>query len=187
MHWLFSLLMFLLPITALAENHYESHGQWQLLSLKAESRHVGSKVWQGKFTGLNGQLYDVSGFYQTNQPTFSARAIFTKTGRKQMNWLLPIALDGGYDAKLYQAEPLLSLGFGAAMAVAPQTMLSLRLDNALRLGGDISEQPCYDGFRRQYHCGTGLAWGDYRQIDSDRRDNFALPRLTFKYVTRFSF
>ncbi|MGB1464048.1 MAG: hypothetical protein ACPG8C_04620 [Parvibaculales bacterium] len=81
----------------------------------------------------------------------------------------------------------MGLGFGAAISLAPQTMLSLRLDNALRMGGDIREQPCYDGFRRQYHCGTGLAWLDYRNIDSLRRDNFALPTLQVKYVRRFSF
>ena len=57
-----------------------------------------------------------------------------------------IAVDAGYEAKLYQAAPLLSIGFGAAITLAPQSMLSMRIDNALRLGGTISEQPCYDGF-----------------------------------------
>ncbi len=185
MRWIFSLPFLLLLAASTAQA--ESPSAWQLLSLKAESRHAGSKVWQGKFTGLNGQIYDVSGFYQTKRPTFSARAIFTKTDGKKINWLLPITLDGGYQARLYQAEPLLGLGFGAAISLAPQTMLSLRLDNALRMGGDIREQPCYDGFRRQYHCGTGLAWLDYRNIDSLRRDNFALPTLQVKYVRRFSF
>jgi len=104
-----------------------------------------------------------------------------------VTWLLPIAFDAGYEAKLYQAAPLLSIGFGAAITLAPQSMLSLRIDNALRLGGTISEQPCYDGFRRQYHCGTGMAWVDYRQIDNDRRDGFAEPSLQVKYVERFSF
>ena len=104
-----------------------------------------------------------------------------------MNWLLPISVDAGYEAKLYQASPFLSVGFGAAMSLDTGAMVSLRLDNALRMGGDIREQPCYDGFRRQYHCGTGLAWLDYRQIDIDRRDDFAVPSLQVKYVERFSF
>ena len=63
MRWIFS-LPFLLLLTA-PTAQAESPSAWQLLSLKAESRHAGSKVWQGKFTGLNGQIYDVSGFYQT--------------------------------------------------------------------------------------------------------------------------
>jgi hypothetical protein len=188
------LLVFLFPATALAQSKSDasSKSEWQLLSLQAESRHAGSKVWQGRFTGLNGQIYDVSDFYQSNRPRFSARAIFSKTAQRRprqrsVTWLVPISVDAGYQAKLYQAAPLFSIGLGAAIALAPQSMVSLRIDNALRLGGTISEQPCYDGFRRQYHCGTGLAWVDYRQIDSDRRDSFALPTLKFKYVRRFSF
>jgi len=182
--------MFMLPATMLVESGDER--DWQLLSLKAESRHAASKVWPGKFTSLNGQSYNVQNFYQSNQPNFSARAIFKKTAlsnraNPQVTWLLPIAFDAGYEAKLYQAAPLLSIGFGAAITLAPQSMLSLRIDNALRLGGTISEQPCYDGFRRQYHCGTGMAWVDYRQIDNDRRDGFAEPSLQVKYVERFSF
>ena len=137
MRWIFSLPFLLLLAAPTAQA--ESPSAWQLLSLKAESRHAGSKVWQGKFTGLNGEIYDVSGFNQTKRPTFSARAIFTKTDGKKINWLLPITLDGGYQARLYQAEPLLGLRFGAAISLAPQTMLSLRLDNALRMGGDIRE------------------------------------------------
>ena len=115
MRWIFSLPILILLAAPTAQA--ESPSGWRLLSLKAESRHAGSKVWQGKFTGLNGQLYDVSGFYQTKKPTFSARAIFTRTDGKKMNWLLPISLDGGYQAQLYQAEPLLGLGFGARVAI----------------------------------------------------------------------
>ena len=182
--------MFMLPATMLVESGDER--DWQLLSLKAESRHAASKVWNGSFTALNGHHYDVSDFYQSKQPNFSLRAIFKKTtnrprSNRPVTWLLPIAIDAGYEAKLYQAAPLLSIGFGAAITLAPQSMLSMRIDNAVRLGGDIREQPCYDGFRRQYHCGTGLAWLDYRNIDSHRRDNFALPTLQVKYVRRFSF
>jgi len=193
MRWIIALLIIMHPAALRAgDTNAPEDGAWQLLSLKAESRHAGSKVWQGKFTGLNGQLYDVSDFYQSKRASFSARAIFSKAAQRPpsyrpLTWLLPIALDAGYQARLYQAAPHVSLGFGAAIAVAPQAMVSLRVDNVLRLGGTIKEQPCYDGFRRQYHCGTGLAWVDYRQIDSDRRDSFALPRLNFKYVKRFSF
>lgn len=190
MQWVFSFSLLLLLGAPPAQA--DSGSMWQLLSLKAESRHAGSKVWQGKFTGLNGRIYDVADFYQSSRPSFSAKAIFSKEAQanqhqKPLTWLLPISLDGGYQARLYQAEPLLSVGFGAAVTLAPQTMVSLRVDNALRLGGAVNEQPCYDGFRRQYHCGTGLAWRDYAQLDEDRRNAFSLPSVQVKYVRRFSF
>ena len=182
--------MFMLPATMLVES--SDKRDWQLFSLRAESRHAASKVWNGSFTGLNGQHFDVSDFYQSNQPNFSLRAIFKKTtnrprSNRPVTWLLPISVDAGYEAQLYQASPFLSVGFGAAVTLDTGAMVSLRLDNALRLGGKINEQPCFDSFKREFHCGTGLAWVDYRQIDIDRRDDFALPSLQVKYVERFSF
>lgn len=29
-----------------------------------------------------------------------------------------------------------------------------------QLGGKVRERPCHDGFRRAFHCGTGLPWTD---------------------------
>lgn len=160
---------------------------WQILSLSASSEHEGSHVWSGKFTALNGRDYDASAFYTSRHQTLSAKIILARPQQNRITWLMPIALDAGYEARLYQAKPLFGLGLGAAIALSGDAMVSLRAENLMRLGGTISEQPCYDGFRRQYHCGTGLAWLDYRNIDSRRRDNFALPTLQVKYVRRFSF
>lgn len=160
---------------------------WDMLSLTAASEHQGSDVWSGKFTGLNGRSYDASAFYRPNNQPFSAKAVLTRRGSAHVTWLLPIAADAGYQARLYQAEPLLSLGTGAAIRFARHAMLSIRLDNLVRLGGDVSEQPCYDGFRRQYHCGTGVAWRDYQNSDIDRRGSYGTPAVKIKLTHRFSF
>lgn len=191
-YFVFSVLVsFLVALSPTSAQDYEQprkdDSHWQLLSLRAATEHAGSKVWNGKFTGLNGRKYDVSAFYKSGAPVFSAKAVLARKGHGSISWLVPLSVDNGYRAQLYQAEPLFSLGFGAAMRLAPQSMLSVRVDNALRLGGAVSEQPCYDGFRRQYHCGSGLAWTDYRSIGEDRRNAFALPTLNVKYVKRFSF
>lgn len=160
---------------------------WQLLSLTAASEHNGSDVWSGKFTAINGRHYDASAFYApTNQP-FSAKLVLAKKTDRRLTWLLPLAADAGYQARLYQAEPLFALGGGAVLRLAGHSMVSLRIDNILRLGGALSEQPCYDGFRRQYHCGTGLAWRDYQASDIDRRGRFAVPQIKVKLTHRFSF
>ena len=166
--------------------------EWKLLSFQAGNQHSASMVWRGKFKGLNGQLYDASDFYQSSHSSFSARAILSKTVNlpgvpHPISWLLPISVDAGYEAKLYQAAPFVSFGLGAAAKLAPQTVLSLRMDNAFRMGGDINEQPCYDGFQRQYHCGTGFAWSDYQRLAKDRRAAFSLPTFQIEYIRRFSF
>jgi hypothetical protein len=160
---------------------------WQILSLSASSEHEGSHVWSGKFTALNGRDYDASAFYSPRNQTLSAKIIMARPQQNRVTWLMPIALDGGYEARLYQAKPLFSFGLGAAIALSGDAMVSLRAENLMRLGGTISEQPCYDGFRRQYHCGTGLAWTDYSRLDDKRHDTLALPLFKVKFIKRFSF
>ena len=170
------------------------HG-WHVLSLSAKSEHAGSHVWSGNFTARNQRNYDAARFYEPTNQLFSAKMIFAKaTNRpankhvtRQVTWLLPIALDAGYRAQHYQAAPLFSLGIGAAFALPEHAMVSIRAENMLRLGGGVSEQACYDGFRRQFHCGTGLAWTDFTRHGEDRRDAIALPAIKIKFMKRFSF
>lgn len=171
------------------------HNDWRILSLSAKSEHAGSKVWSGNFTAPNHRNYYASGFYAPANQPFSAKAVLAKAGNKPGNkpsdtrvtWLLPIALDAGYRARLYQAAPLFTLGMGAAIALPGRAMVSVRAENILRLGGGVSEQPCYDSFRRRFHCGTGMAWTDYTQHGEDRRAGIALPAVKIKFVKRFSF
>ena len=35
-------------------------------------------------------------------------------------------------------------------------------NNAFKIGGSIKEKPCYDKFDREFHCGTGQPWVDYK-------------------------
>ena len=108
-------------------------------------------------------------------------------GRKPVTWLLPVSLDGGYQAKLYQAEPLLSLGLGAIVKTSSNSLITLRINDAFKVGGDIKEQPCYDSFRRQYHCGSGLAWTDYIRVGNYSELDGNRHRLEFKIIQKFSF
>ncbi|MDG1007265.1 MAG: hypothetical protein P8P44_03505 [Alphaproteobacteria bacterium] len=41
-------------------------------------------------------------------------------------------------------------------------IIGLHVQDALKIGGDVTETPCHDGFRRSFHCGTGLPWRDAR-------------------------
>lgn len=181
------MMRFLILIAFLTSGLLSPASAWEMLSLTASSEHNGSDVWSGKFTGLNGRSYDASAFYRPSNQPFSAKTVLAQSGKGAVTWLLPLAADAGYEARLYHADPLLSLGGGAAVQLARHSMVSFRIDNIVRLGGRVSEQPCYDGFRRQYHCGTGLAWTDYRQSDLDRRGSYATPAVKIKLTHRFSF
>ena len=104
MRRLFSLLFLFLLAAPTAQAGNSS--AWQLLTLQAENRHAGN-VWQGYFLGLNGRQYNTSSFYKNWGFGFMENATFAKTanqpwGRKPVTWLLPVSLDGGYQAKLFR-------------------------------------------------------------------------------------
>ena len=166
---------------------------WQLLHLSASSQHQGSKVWRGRFHGLNGQLYNATQFYQSTRPQFSANGLLARSGQGALTWLVPLSVDAGYSAKLYQASPLASLGFGAALRLGAHSLVSFRVDNIIVVGGKVSEQPCFDSFRRRFHCGSGLAWTEFEATNSakDKSGGGAgqlnEPALHAKFIHKFSF
>ncbi len=171
-----------------------SHGfaqDWQLLQLSARSQHQGSKVWSGRFHGLNGKLYNATEFYQPTRPQFSASALLAYPSLGALTWLVPISVDAGYSAKLYQARPLASLGFGAAVRLGAHSLASFRVDNILVAGGKVSEQPCFDSFRRRFHCGSGLAWTEFATTHSATKKTgggagqLSEPALHAKFVHKF--
>lgn len=183
MRWLSFLLLLGLALNGTAAR---AEGV-SLVHLEISPYHAASKIWQGQFTGLNGRAFDTRQFYQSSRPEFSARSIWAKPVNRQLTLLLPISLDGGYKARLMQTKPLLSLGFGAAIGLGAQTMLSMRAENILRLGGQTKEQPCRDAYRRDFHCGSGMAWTDYEKSPIDRRGALNAPGFHARLVHYFSF
>lgn len=159
----------------------------QLVSLTAVSQHAASKVWSGRFRGVNGRDYNASAFYKSTKPQLSATGLLMINPQDRFSWLLPISIDAGYHAELYQADPLASIGFGTAVSLDAHSVLTLRVDNLLVSGGKISERPCFDSYRRRYHCGSGLAWTDFEKTDFDRRGRLAVPSIEIKFRRRFSF
>lgn len=133
----------------------------KLVDLSVRPHHAASRVWQGQFTGLNGAAYNARHLYHSRKPEFSGSAIWSKPYGPRLSMLLPLTFDAGYEAALLRTTPLAGIGIGAALALGQSTMVSMRMDNLLRFGGDISETPCYDAFQRGFHCGSGQAWTDY--------------------------
>lgn len=158
-----------------------------LIRLNLAPQHTASKIWRGRFTALNGAFFNTAHFYRNRDVALSANAIWAKPMTERVSLLLPLALDAGYDAALMQTRPMAGLGIGAAIGLGAQTMLSVRAENLIRLGGQTSEQPCYDDFRRRFHCGTGMAWTDYQQSAADRRDGLGLAAFHARLIHRFSF
>lgn len=160
-------------------------GDVQLVNLQASNAHLASQVWRGIFQGLNGADYDTRAFYKSQKPEFSASGIFLVNPKKRFSLMLPVALDAGYQAELYRAQPMIGLGIGTAIGLSKRSVLSLKVDNLLVAGGRVSEQPCYDSYRRRFHCGSGLAWTDFQTSNINRRR--AEPTIYARYIKKFSF
>lgn len=158
-----------------------------LVRLNVTPQHAASKVWRGHFTALNGRFFNAAHFYRNRDVALSAAAIWAKPMSERVSLLVPLALDAGYDAELMQTRPMAGLGIGAAIDFGAQTVLSLRAENILRLGGQTSEQPCYDDFRRRFHCGTGMAWTDYQTSHAAPRGSLGVAGFQARLIHRFSY
>ena len=56
---------------------------------------------------------------------------------QRVSWLVPVIVDGGYDAPLYQAAPSLALGIGMALVSAPNAVFTWQVENMVQLGGRV--------------------------------------------------
>ena len=54
----------------------------------------------------------------------------------------------------------LPTNFGLSEILNLSENLVFNMSFKYSMDGGVTELPCYDDFRREYHCGTGLAWVD---------------------------
>jgi hypothetical protein len=128
--------------------------------VQASDSHRTSYVWEGRFRTLNGASYNMRHLYQSKRPQINAKLAILAHEDARWRLTVPLHFDNGYQADLYQAQPFFGLGLVTQWAASERVVLGFHLHDALKLGGKVSEQPCHDGFRRRFHCGTGLPWTD---------------------------
>ena len=150
--------------------------------LVARDQHLTSRPWSGRFKALNGDAYFVDEFYTSQRPNFNIKMGLYAAQRNKTRYIINLHYDNGFDAALYDAERYVGLGLSAHRQMSQYSRLSLHLLDVLQLGGKVSERPCYDAFRREFHCGTGLAWRDVKdQIDEQTVDARLLLRLRHRF------
>lgn len=159
MRWIFPFL-FLLPLAAQADNTVLNNLLARIEYLQVQDSHRTSYVWSGRFNAINGDPYDMAHFYRAKRPQFNVQAAIKLRETPRLRLSLPVQMDNGYAADLYRARPYLGLGLVAQWAATERLVLGFHLHDALQIGGTVRESPCHDGFRRQFHCGTGLPWSD---------------------------
>lgn len=159
LRWMIALIL-LLPLPAQAGDALFKNLLARVDYLQVHDAHRTSYVWDGRFKAINGDAYNVAHFYRTKGPEFNVQAAIKLHETSRLRLTLPIQIDNGYKADLYRARPYFGLGLVAQWATNERLVMGFHLHDALKIGGEVNESPCHDGFRRAFHCGTGLPWSD---------------------------
>ena len=147
--------------------------------LLASDQHLTSRPWSGVFQALNGDIFRVEQFYHSKNPQFNIKMGLYAAHTKSTAYIINLHYDNGFDSALYDAQPYLGLGLSAHRQLNKYSRLSWHLLDVLQLGGNTRERPCYDTFRREFHCGTGLAWSDVKnRVGADDIKPRFMARLT---------
>ena len=149
---------------------------WGITEVRANNEYSRGSVWSGLFNSYNGTSYDVSNFYKSKNVILTFHQTLY-VDLEDTVFFLPMYFDNGYESDLLTTEPVLAFGLGIQKKLGNLTM-ELAGKNLWQIGGSTSEQPCFDSFSRQYHCGTGMAWSDSSSVhlihDLEPKFNFVL-------------
>lgn len=145
---------------------------------RAHSSYVRGGVWSGIFKSYNGRLYNASNLYKQKNTTITMTQTFYY---KWDNTLLfvPTYFDTGYKSDLFRSQPVFAFGFGVQKKF-DNLGFELVARNLFQIGGQSSENPCFDSFKRKYHCGLGVAWSESQSARLNH-DLSSSVNLVFKY------
>lgn len=150
----------------------------ELVKVEANENFERLEVWSGKFIDLSGNLWDVSKYYAQTNESLNASLFFNHNFNK-LSLTSKIYLDNGYNSALLDIDPLYYFSLSAKYHLGENKKLKVILDPIIKFGGGVTESPCYDDFRRAFHCGTGMAWSDaqsggfLKKYDQDRLINIS--------------
>ena len=174
-------------IKAQAANWLDTAGgiiqQYPLQYLYVTDEHLISNPWNGHFNAANGTLYDVSQFYENKRLELNLRTGLNIYDSQYVAIDLPIHYDNGYKADLYNTSRYIGLGLSMRFTDGKKWAGVLHMLNLIQAGGKVDERPCYDSFRRQFHCGTGHAWQDVKNNVNGRQID---PSFSLTLIRRFA-
>ena len=147
---------------------------------QGSNKYSQSLVWNGNFISPNGKRFNLGHFYKSKNFELNLKTHFLYKLNSSI-LIIPINFDNGYSSDLLNVSPVYSMGFIMSKNIKNINFL-FGIDNALRIGGNIKEYPCYDKFKREFHCGTGVPWTDYNK---GYLNNFYQDKLIFNVSYKF--
>ena len=127
---------------------------------KGSSNYLQTHVWGGNFTAPNGEKFHLGNYYKSQNTEINLKTnILYKINSNLL--IFPVNFDNGYKSNLLEVKPIYSMGFLISKELENLKFI-FGFNNAFKIGGSIKEKPCYDKFDREFHCGTGQPWIDYK-------------------------
>ena len=145
-----------------------------------ENKFVRGEIWSGMFSSYDGRARDASRFFKPKSEQFYLNTKLGLASAQGASWL-NIYFDNGYVSDLLIVKPIVSLGFGSIFKQGNHAF-SFNMNHILSFEGWTEERPCYDQFKRKFHCGTGLAWTESK---SYHLNHDLKPTLQLKYSIKF--
>ena len=139
-----------------------------------------SMIWSGNFIAPNGKKFQLGDFYKSKNIELNLKTNLVYKLNSSLI-VIPIKFDNGYKSDLLNVSPIYSMGLIISKKIKNFNIL-VGVDNLIKLGGKINEQPCFDKFKREFHCGTGKPWTDYQ---GKSINNFYQDKLIFRMIYNF--
>ena len=171
------------PLLVVLKSASASEFEFAARLTSGNSDYTQSVVWTGSFVAPNGKLFDVSHLYKSERQTFNLSGYFLfGKSRSKTIFLIPFKYDNGFSAPLYSAKKRLDIGVILNRRINTRVSMNFGVFDLYSLGGKITENPCLDMFNREFHCGSGLPWVDYRpQAHVKTTTPRFLTRLTYSF------
>ena len=132
--------------------------EFSLIEFNAIYDYQRIEPWSGVFKDYTGKEWNVQEFYKNDQLSFAIKPKFLLIYNSNNFTELSIYGDNGYKSDLFRVKPKINIDQTTYFKITKNSFLGI--NTYLEFFGGIDESPCYDDFRREYHCGTGLAWSD---------------------------
>lgn len=127
---------------------------------EGSSNYSQTHVWDGNFIAPNGKKFHLGNYYKSQNTEINLKTnILYKINSNLL--IFPVNFDNGYKSNLLVVKPIYSMGFLISKELENFKFI-FGFNNAFKIGGSIKEKPCYDKFDREFHCGTGQPWIDYK-------------------------
>ena len=81
---------------------------------------------------------------------------------KDLKISVSVHYDNGFKSDLYEAKRYLGTGLSLYYRQSKDVFLTFEAHDILQINNGIKERPCFDAFRREFHCGTGSPWVDVK-------------------------